>query len=466
MPLLATAARAAPRHVFAAALAYAVTVLAVDVAPWLLPTLERYFRFDPAAARAVGTIAVVVTGVLYGALLGGALVLRRRTGRPLGILWCAALWSVWEPLRTALLPPHFPLSFLGTSQAAVLPMLQVASVTGIAGVTALVVAANAALAQALLPASGRHRLAGACAVAVVVLAAALWGGQRVARMSASPPEGPRIVLVDGAAAAAGESTLERYLAATGSAAVGRAALVVWPESALTLDLVQDAAAWRRLGAFVDELGVPLAAGGLGSAVTDGGRVAHFNSVHFMRPRHGMLSYHKRLLVPFAEAWPAALGAPPPAIEPVAAGRALGVFGANGLRFGALICFEITDAASVRALVGAGARLIVNVNNDVWFGTGVAPQLVWARVRAVESGVPVARATNGGTSAVIDPAGRAVAAARAAGRPAVLASAIPEPVDTLYVRTGEVFLPACLLVVLAGLRPARSRRVTAPPGTGG
>src|SRR5262249_55987494 len=177
------------------------------------------------------------------------------------------------------------------------------------------------------------------------------------------------------------------------------ALVVWPESALPDDLEEDAAAWVRLSRFVEDLGIPLVTGGGGSAVGDDGHVVRFNSVHFLRPRHGMLSYHKRLPVPFAESWPGGPGGPPWGIEPVAAGQELALFGDGLARFGPLICFEITDAASVRGLAGGGARLVVSVNNDVWFGEHEAPHLVWARIRAVESGLPVVRATNQGTSAI-------------------------------------------------------------------
>jgi apolipoprotein N-acyltransferase len=78
------------------------------------------------------------------------------------------------------------------------------------------------------------------------------------------------------------------------------------------------------------------------------------------------------------------------------------------------------------------------------------------VRAVESGRAVARSSNRGISAIVDPFGRTVVSSHASNGPTVLAGAIPDPVDTVYVRTGEVFLPLCLLVVLAGLVPRRPR----------
>ncbi len=459
VPLLRFAARGSAHGVLTAALAYPLTLLALDVAPWLAPTLARYFALTPAGAWMLAASTVTLTALVYGMLLGGALLLRRRVAGRLGVVWCAATWAVWEPLRTAILPPFFPLSVLATSQVDS-PLLQLAGVTGIAGVTFVVVMVNAAFAEPWSAPRGSRgrRLAAAAAAGTVAIGAATWGAARITDAPVGSEHPARVLLVDGAAANAAESTLDRYIAATIAQRDVRPALVVWPESTLSSDFASDGRAWARLSAFVDELGVALMTGGVGSAVDTGGRVERFNSVHFVRPRHGMLSYHKRLLVPFAESWPAMLGAPPPAIEPVDAGGELAVFGDGGFRVAPLICFEITSAPSVRELARRGAQAIVNVNNDVWFAGWTAPQQVWARVRAVESGLPVVRATNGGTSAVIDPFGRLLAAVHADGAPVVLASEIPVPVDTLYVRTGEWLVPACALVVLGGVVPWR-RSVT-------
>jgi apolipoprotein N-acyltransferase len=176
----------------------------------------------------------------------------------------------------------------------------------------------------------------------------------------------------------------------------------------------------------------------------------------VRPAADLRSYHKRWLVPIAESWPAALGAPPATLSPVVAGRDLALFGDEPWRFGPLVCFEITDGAGARRLASLGARLLVSLNNDVWFGDHEAPHAVWARVRAVESGLPVARASNRGTTAVIDACGRIVASRPQSDVPGFLAAAVPGSLPTVYGRTGEVFLPAALVVVVAGLVPRRRR----------
>src|SRR6185503_15958684 len=127
----------------------------------------------------------------------------------------------------------------------------------------------------------------------------MWGAARLAAAPRTPAVGSRVLVVDGAAPDAAASTLERYVTATGAPIEPRPALVVWPESALTADFERDPEAWTRLRSFVDGLGTPLVAGGVSTTIAANGDVRRFNSVHFLRPRHGMMSYHKRLLVPFA-----------------------------------------------------------------------------------------------------------------------------------------------------------------------
>src|SRR6185295_13359696 len=104
-------------------------------------------------------------------------------------------------------------------------------------------------------------------------------------------------------------------------------------------------------------------------------------------------------VPFAERWPALLGAPPASLGVVEAGSGATLFRlAPDTPFGVLICFEITAPDGARELAQRGARFLVNLTNDAWFAA--APHLPWAAVRAVETGVPVVRAANHGVSAVL------------------------------------------------------------------
>jgi apolipoprotein N-acyltransferase len=225
-----------------------------------------------------------------------------------------------------------------------------------------------------------------------------------------------------------------------------------------MDPEHDPATWIVLSNFVAQQGVPLLAGGPGTARRAGQGLAHFNSAHLITPGHGMRSYHKRWLVPLAERWTSFFGAPPAELASLEPGQESTVFTLGDSAFGVLICFEITDPAGARALVRGGARFIVNMTNDAWFmGAARPPHLPWAAVRAVETGVPVVRASNAGLSAVFDRFGRRVATSRPGAAPTILAARVPASAPTIYARTGDVFLIACAFAVAAGVGAALARR---------
>jgi apolipoprotein N-acyltransferase len=468
VPLLAALAQASPRATVLASIAYATVLAEVAFLPWLGAALGRYFALSWIAAQLASATTAALLGVVHGAVLGVVLAVRpRRTGALL-VLWYGATWALWESLR-AFLPPYFPGAALGASLERALPLLQVASVTGIAGVTALVVAANAGIAALLTTSATRAARARALATGVSLVAVATaWGTTRLAATLPVAADPPVVLAIDLDASDASASTLDAFLAATPTDR-GAIDLVLWPESALNVDLARDRAAWRRIADFTERSGATLVTGGISVAIGAGGGEKRFNSLHVIRPRFGVESYHKRLLVPLTESWPPFLGAPPPSLEPVTAGTALPVLRAGGTAFGPLVCFEIGDAASARTLARDGARFLVNASNDIWFRGDEAPHLRWARVRAIESGLPVVRVANAGVSGVVDTRGRLVASSVPAAAPGVLEARVPDPVPTVYVATGEVFLPACAIVVLLGVAGsvvARRRALVAEAVLGG
>jgi apolipoprotein N-acyltransferase len=453
VPFLAGVDGASPRATVGAAVVFAVACGASAVLPWLVPATAAYFGIAAWRAAAYTVPALVALAVVPGAGRGGGLAARPQTTGGLAVVWIAAVWTCWEAAR-ALVFPGYPAAVLGLSQHRFPAVLQVASACGIAGVTFVLVAANAALAAL---GHGRSRRA-AAATGVTLLALALaWGGLRLGRAHPPAPDGLRIVAVDTAARARAASTLERYLAASDDVTPATTDLVVWPESALPTDVERDRTAWAALDRFVTARAVPLLAGGPGSARREGGRLARFNSVHLIRPGAGLASHHKRGLVPFAERWPTLVGAPPAGFAPLDAGTALPLLGVGDVPFGVLVCFEITDAAAARDLARRGARFLVNATTDAWF-TSVPPHAPWAVIRAVESGLPVVRAANGGPSLVVDALGRTVAGSGPSADGGRLVARVPAARPTFYARHGDVFLGACLVAVIAGVA-ARRRGTT-------
>jgi apolipoprotein N-acyltransferase len=125
-------------------------------------------------------------------------------------------------------------------------------------------------------------------------------------------------------------------------------------------------------------------------------------------------------------------------------------------FGALICYEVIFPGAVTP--EPRPEWLVNVTNDAWFGLSAGPyqHLAAARLRAVEEGLPLARAAQTGISALFDPLGR-VRARLGLGETGAIAAPLPASrVETLFARLG-LAIPAGLAFSCIALGWWRGRR---------
>lgn len=222
--------------------------------------------------------------------------------------------------------------------------------------------------------------------------------------------------------------------------------VVWPETAVNADLAQ----FPAIGSEIARMSPKGAMNVLGSLRVDASKASDpkfYNSVTVMDSNSNVLGhYDKHHLVPFGEYNP--LRNLP--ITPVAnALSGVGLFtagtGPQTMRagklppFSPLVCYEVIFPHEV---VDRKDRpeWIVNVTNDGWYGMTAGPyqHLASARMRAVEEGLPLARAANTGISAVIDPVGR-VLGSQPLGTQGYVQTMLPKPLPpTLYSRFGDLF----------------------------
>jgi apolipoprotein N-acyltransferase len=193
---------------------------------------------------------------------------------------------------------------------------------------------------------------------------------------------------------------------------------------------------------------------------------HYRNSFYLFGRGGRLlvTYDKFHLVPFGESMPfekmldawgiSKLTGMKGSFVPGDGPHTYDVPGAPSV--GPLICYEILFPDAVVGATRPG--WLVNVTDDSWFGPWAGPQqhLLVARVRAIEEGIPVARAANTGISAIIDPLGR-ITARLGLGRLGSVDGDLPAAIaPTPYSRLREgwflLFLSAC-----AGLAWLLSRR---------
>jgi apolipoprotein N-acyltransferase len=177
-------------------------------------------------------------------------------------------------------------------------------------------------------------------------------------------------------------------------------------------------------------------------------------------------YHKRHLVPFGEYLPLDRWLRPlldfiqiPMSDFSAGQAARPLIRAGGIPLGVSICYEdVFGEEVIEAL--PEAQLLLNVSNDAWFGDSLAPHqhLQMARMRALETGRYMLRATNNGISAIIDEKGKIVSQlpqfeARALeGKARLFTGATP------YVRYGNyVIVSLCLLVLVMAVVLAQTGR---------
>ncbi len=233
-------------------------------------------------------------------------------------------------------------------------------------------------------------------------------------------------------------------------------LIVWPEAALPM-LEEEA---RPILERVQSNLAPDTALLTGILQRDGSGL-YYNSVIGLGNAEG--EYRKAHLVPFGEYLPlesllagtiAFFDLPMPTMTPGAEGQ--GPIRAAGTTIGNAICYEIIYADRV-AEQARGAELLLTVSNDTWFGRSIGPlqHLQMARLRALENGRYLIRATSNGVTAIVDPQGRVTAHAPQFETASLSGEAVPMAGLTPYTRTGS--WPAWLLaalMVLPGLRPKR------------
>jgi len=233
-------------------------------------------------------------------------------------------------------------------------------------------------------------------------------------------------------------------------------LVIWPEAAIPALLHQETDFIQGLDARARASGSELL---LGILERDPVRGQYHNILLALGGTPEI--YRKRQLVPFGEYFPVpafvrrwmrlmnlpytdfAPGRPDPSPMTLA-----------GVRVAPTICYEDAFGAQQRVFF-PGAELLVNVSNDAWFGDTVAPHqhLQIARMRAMETGRWMLRATNNGVTAVIDPRGRVTQRSRQFVTAVVETEVTPMRGLTPWLRYGDWPLAAlaAVLVLLAALR---------------
>jgi len=412
-------------------------------------------------ALADGLVGFGLASVLV-ALTSAGLRRRHRSARALVPLGSAAAFAFTEWLRAEGLGElGVPFASLGYTQVETI-FAPVAAFAGTYGITFLlcVLGAYAAYALRMRPVRGSGVDAGlgvAAVAACTALAFAFWPARtypaptvRVAAVQGDIPQS--LKFMPGAL----DTAVERYTRLTLRAVGSHPALVVWPETVIPAAINENPHLQARFSALARHIKAELVVGTLIVAPPQA-----YNVLEAFSPDGKLAAiYRKRQLVPFAEHLPFRMlltWIPWTAnISNFTEGTDDGIFGAAGLRFGPIVCWESAFTKIVNRDVRDGATALVVATDDAWFGRTAGPYMhaQIAQMRAIETGRWIVRAASTGISGIIAPDGRYVRASPLDKR-AVVTGMIGVPVRTAYAQFGAAtfaLLFAFLYVaVLVGTR---------------
>ena len=459
---------------------------------WIPDTVSNFTRIPRPVALSLWILMSAVAAYSYALF---AALLRWLAMRGVSRLVAAPLvWVVCEWMRTFVIAA-FPWNSLGYSQIEQLPLIQIADVTSVYGISAAIVFTNVAIAQAWLRArrcdshatAGRVRAVAAMLLVAIASPSLLYGyGQlRLQQLRATPFDGAlRVAIVQGNISqnrkwdeALQDEILAKYLRLSADAADAGARLIVWPEAALPFYFRYDERS-RQLFAFARDRHVDLLIGAPGYDSRDGGEPQSFNEAWLVTSSGDVQGpYDKIQLVPFGEYIPfhGLFGMVRIAVESVGEfrrGTEHTIFQTaqfepplpdaktlqRPARFGTLICYEGIFPGLTRRFAIAGADFLVNISNDAWYGDTSAPHqhLSMAALRTVENRMPMVRSTNTGISAFITAEGAIGPTTSLFEDDVVAETILVRPAWSFYRAYGDVFVYLCI-VALALLMLVRPRR---------
>jgi apolipoprotein N-acyltransferase len=397
---------ATPQAAFRTGFAFGAGLFGVG-ASWVYVSLHD-FGMMPAPLAAIGTFAYCAILSLYPAAAGWCLA-RLRLDRPVSALFAfPALWTFFEWLRGWVFTGVSWLA-LGYSQVDS-PLAGFAPVVGTYGVS-FVTALCAGLLVIAVAGSGKARLAGG-----IALVFAFGLGQLARQIDWTSPQGTplKVALLQGNIPQDLKFQPDRYAATLATykrlIQASQGQLIVLPETAIPrfLDAV-DPGYLRDIARIALErradilVGVPI-------RDPDG---RYFNSVISVGASPSQ-RYDKAHLVPFGEFVPPGFGWIVKTFAVPLSDFSLGSKNPKPLALaGQLvapnICWEDAFGEEIIRQLPE-ATLLVNVSNVAWFGDSLAPaqHLQISRMRALEAGRAMLRATNTGVTAIIDPRGKVVA----------------------------------------------------------
>lgn len=436
---------------------------------WTTITMVRYGGLPWPATIPPLLLLVAYLGLYFAGFCALLVWIRPKTTFPYIIL-VPVIWTTLEWIRAHALS-GFPWGLFGYSQHQNLSMIQIADLTGVYGVSFLIVLVNTVFVEGLGLIDRIRRRKAFTALAVGAICVVLTWGYGHWQLNRSTHSLNRSVNIGIVQANVSQDVkwdpafrleiLHRYEQLNHRIAKEGLDLIVWPEAAMPFIFDDDKFFKHKVLEMAKREKTPLLIGS--PARTEGTQREESlsNSAYLINTSgKAVARYDKIHLVPFGEYVP--LSSLLFFIDKMVEG--IGNFKAGNqytvmqlpsrvtekMSMGVVICFEVIFPALVRRFVREGADFMITITNDAWFGKSSAPYQHFSMVvfRSIENRVPFVRAANTGISGFIDANGQILESTDLFTASAITNIITFSGQRTFYTLAGDIFADICGIITLA------------------
>ena len=437
----------------------------IGILYWIVYVVVNYGHLPYYAAISVMLLLAAYLSI-YIALFAAGIVYFSGKGIP-RVFIAPVLWTCLEYGKSYLFT-GFPWENLAYSQYLNTSLIQAVDITGIYGVSFIIVLVNVIIFDIL-----NEKFKGTRLLAEVVLGCTLmliiinYGNVQVNKIDESlkASESMDVTLIQGNISQHIKwnprfqlETVNVYNDLSLQLKSSNPGLIVWPETAVPFYFQDFNELHNKIVNIAQVSGEWLLFGGpsyFRECIGNEDCISYFNSAFLLSPTGEIIDrYDKVHLVPYGEYVP--LRSVFPFISKLAvgagdfhSGNGYNPLTLNNKKLGVLICYEGIFPEASRTYKNMGVDLLVNITNDAWFGRTSAPyqHLSMTVFRAVENRLYVIRSANTGISSVIDPAGRIIAKTELFTKSRLRDNVKFINYKTFYTAYGDIFVIICLISLI-------------------
>jgi apolipoprotein N-acyltransferase len=426
---------------------------------WTPTVLAHYGEISFPLSWILFVLMVAMLSVFSGASCALNVFLIRHGGKR-ALLLFPLIWVILEYIQSYFPFGGFPWLLAGYSQTRYLSLIQIADLTGVYGVSFLVLWLNTGLVWAGVRRNGAaDKYWPLISGSLLIICCLLYGRIALERWSGIKPDFSVAMLqgnisVDDADRVIINKLRQGYLHMADGLKLPNPDLLLIPESPTPVTYQHDMQYRHVLETLSRRYSMGLIFNSIHyESIREDGR--YFNSAYFLDKTGALLGrYDKIHLVPFGEYIPLKklfffAETITRDVGDFHTGRSPLTVKTGSHPISAIICFEAVFPDLVRRFVDKDSQLIVNLTNDRWYGDSSAPyqHLAIARWRAVENRRYFLRAANSGISAVIEPTGRMQTSTGLLQEAVCTGYFSFLDQKTVYTRCGDVFVLLCAIITL-------------------